>query len=216
MQKIGLNWDSNQENGIIFNKDNPDGTLFKGADKKPELGFEYDSFIYNPFRNTYHLIINGQFVEMKEDVKKKILKVVKSYGKMEEEQPPALPAAPKVNVKTYGNIWAKEIELRKKGDKKEGHKHEFDHLHFIHRGRVLLSIYNREDRSKLLLQKEYKAGDWVKVPKEHFHDMEALEPNTIGYCIQAVRTANNEVIGTDYNYDDDFLKEVKAYEDSLK
>lgn len=41
---IHLNYDGNQNNGIIFNNTYTTGALFKGANFKPTLSFNYDSF----------------------------------------------------------------------------------------------------------------------------------------------------------------------------
>lgn len=120
------------------------------------------------------------------------------------------PTTAKLNVKTYGNIWVREVSLNK-GDMKDGHKHEFDHLHFLSQGRVRIRIHE-DHGDKPLLVKEYVAPAWIKVPKNHFHDVIALEDNTLGFCIQSVYSEDNEVTETDYRYDDDFMEDVKEYE----
>jgi len=121
--------------------------------------------------------------------------------------------APKctANVKTYGNIWTRHLKMNK-GESKAGHKHEFDHLHFLASGSVEIRVYKTEDKSAPLLVKDFKAPTWIKVPKEHFHDIVALEDGTEGYCIQAIRNEDKEVVDSDYAYDTDWLEEVKAYE----
>jgi len=114
----------------------------------------------------------------------------------------------KANVHTYGNIWVREIRFEKAGESKAGHKHEFDHLHFLAKGKVLLRIY--EDKDKLLLETKKESPAWIKVPKEHFHDIVALEDNTLGYCIQALRNEVGEVVDTDFT--SDFMDEVQSFE----
>ncbi len=122
-------------------------------------------------------------------------------------------AAPKctANIKTYGNIWTRELSLNK-GEAKAGHKHEFDHLHFLASGSVSIRVYNKHDKKKLLVENEYTAPSWIKVPKEHFHDIIALEDNTLGYCIQAIRNEDGEVLGTDYTKD--YLDVVNNFEET--
>lgn len=46
MQKLHLNYDGFQDNGIIFNNLYPNGVMFFGAQFKPTLSFEYHSFGY--------------------------------------------------------------------------------------------------------------------------------------------------------------------------
>ncbi len=118
----------------------------------------------------------------------------------------------KRKIRTYGNIWVREIKLNK-NEKKEGHKHPFDHLHFLSNGRALVTVYDIHDPTKILLQKEYTAPAWIKVPKEHFHDIQALEDNTLGYCIQALHNLEGNVIATDYVNDPDWMYEVKKFEE---
>ena len=120
-------------------------------------------------------------------------------------------AAPRctANVKTYGNIWTRELSFNK-GESKAGHKHPFDHLHFLSAGSVKIRVYDQKDKDKILIEKEYISPSWIKVPKEHFHDIVALEDNTLGYCIQAVRNEEGEVSSTDYGKD--WMEEVNSFE----
>lgn len=106
-------------------------------------------------------------------------------------------------AKTYGNIWVMEVNLQD-GDKKYGHKHEFDHLHFLAKGKVKINIYGSEARTAVERSEVVEAPAWLKVPKERFHDIEALTDST-GYCMQALRNVDGEVLETDYE-DDLFLE----------
>ena len=47
MTKLHLNYDGKQNNGIIFNDKYPNGALYVGAEFKPSLSFEYESFQYS-------------------------------------------------------------------------------------------------------------------------------------------------------------------------
>jgi len=46
MQKLHLNYDGFQDNGVIFNDLYPNGVMFFGSQFKPTLSFEYHSFGY--------------------------------------------------------------------------------------------------------------------------------------------------------------------------
>lgn len=124
--------------------------------------------------------------------------------------------AVKANVKTYGNVWVREIKFERVGDTKHGHKHQFDHLHFLADGSVRIRIFDTIDREKVILEKDYTAPAWIKVPKEHFHDMESISGESLGYCIQSLRNENEDLFETNYAYDKDFMDEVKAYEKENK
>ena len=115
-------------------------------------------------------------------------------------------------ISTYGNIWVREVVLNK-GERKVGHKHEFDHLHFLTSGKAIITVFDA-DKKSVILSREYTSPAWIKVPKNHFHDIESLEDGTVGYCIQALRNDSEEVIATDYISDKDFIDEVKAYEEA--
>ena len=124
-----------------------------------------------------------------------------------------LKAAPKceANVITYGNIWTRQIKMNE-GQIKAGHKHQFDHLHFLASGSVVINVYDTKDRDKVIYSGEYVAPAWIKVPKEHFHDIRALEDGTTGYCIQALHNEDGNVVDTDYSNDKDWIELVNEYE----
>ncbi len=117
----------------------------------------------------------------------------------------------KTKVITYGNIWTREIKMNK-DDIKAGHKHEFDHLHFLSQGSIHIRIFDNINRNNIIFEKNYTAPEWIKVPKEHFHDIVALEDNTLGYCIQALANPEGNVSKTDYANDEDWMEEVRKFE----
>ncbi len=116
-------------------------------------------------------------------------------------------------MKTYGNIWTRELSFDEAGQIKRGHKHEFDHLHFLAKGSIRISVYDPKNKHVAIYVGEYKAPAWIKVPKEHYHDIIALEDDTLGYCIQAIRNENDEVVDSDYAKDDDWMKIVNKFEE---
>ena len=58
---IHLNYDGNQENGIIFNNTYTWGAMYKGANLKPTLSFNYDSMQYSEvfIQRPNYVILNG-------------------------------------------------------------------------------------------------------------------------------------------------------------
>lgn len=105
------------------------------------------------------------------------------------------------SINTYGNIWVHELLFVKKGDFKGGHKHDFDHVHFVSQGSVKISKFN--DDEELTDVKEYIAPMWIKVPKNTYHKVEALEDMTLGFCIEALRDGDGQVIES--HMDDDTM-----------
>ncbi len=122
-------------------------------------------------------------------------------------------AAPRCEAKviTYGNIWTRQLKMQR-GEIKGGHKHKFDHLHFLVMGAIIINIYDNKNREKVILSKEYIAPAWIKVPKEHLHDIRALSDNTLGYCIQALNNEDGNVVDSDYENDKDWMDQVLEYE----
>ncbi len=114
-------------------------------------------------------------------------------------------------VKTYGNIWTRQMTFDK-GEMKHGHKHQFDHLHFLAQGSIIITVYAQDDRDKVIYSADYAAPAWIKVPKDHFHDVVALEDNTTGYCIQAIHNPEGNVVDSDYVTDSDWMDAVNKYE----
>ena len=105
------------------------------------------------------------------------------------------------HLKSYGNLWVFEVTLPKKGDKKGEHKHEFNHLHLIVKGKAKLTIFN--DDGTVRRETVATAPQWLQIPKLTNHQIEALEDNTVGYCIHAVRNQEDEVVSDDFLYSTD-------------
>jgi len=100
----------------------------------------------------------------------------------------------------YGNIWVREIAFLKAGDFKEGHKHRFDHLHFLAQGSVKI-ITMIDNDTKEEEEQTYIAPAWIKVPKEVSHTIIALEDMSFGYCMEALRDEDGEIMETDFKAD---------------
>jgi quercetin dioxygenase-like cupin family protein len=100
-------------------------------------------------------------------------------------------AQPKVVEKIIGNVWFHTMTFEKAGDFKMGHKHNYDHAHMVSQGSVeAFELEYEGDEWQAAERKSigiYRAGDVFLVPKNVSHTLVALEDNTIGSCVQAVR-----------------------------
>jgi len=101
------------------------------------------------------------------------------------------------SIDTYGNIWVREVIFKKKGEMKMGHKHNFDHIHFLAYGSAKFTIYDGTE----FYTTERTAPAWLKVPKNYPHQVEALEDNTAGYCIEALYTDDDKILDSDISFD---------------
>lgn len=98
----------------------------------------------------------------------------------------------------YGNVWIFHVELPEKGMTKGKHKHEFDHIHYTVKGTARLIIYADLESDKILAETTITENKFFKVPKEHIHEIIALEGGYIGMCIHAVRDEDEKAIETNY------------------
>ena len=104
----------------------------------------------------------------------------------------------------YGNVWIFPVNLPNAGDSKGKHKHEFDHIHYTVKGKGKLIIYESLKNNEILAEKILIEDEYFKVPKEHIHEIIALDGGYFGHCIHAVRDNEGKAMKTDY------LKDMKG------
>ena len=92
---------------------------------------------------------------------------------------PTDPASPEEKVSLVANTWIKQMHFKKAGDRNCGHKHAFDHQTLLAKGRFRVRV---EDRVA-----EFAAPTIVFVAAGKEHLIEALEDDSVAYCIHAVR-----------------------------
>lgn len=90
----------------------------------------------------------------------------------------------------YGNIFVRMHLLEKAGNKGQSHKHAFDHITFVTRGRVRVIV---EDGGDFIVNE----GGFFPVPKDQVHQVEALEDNSRIWCVFALRDEQGEVVDPD-------------------
>jgi hypothetical protein len=87
----------------------------------------------------------------------------------------------------FGNIWVRQNVLQKAGERFGGHKHEFDHVSLLTKGRVMVEVEGYEP-------KEFTAPTFIIIKKEYAHDFVALEDDVNWYCVFALRDLDGEVV----------------------
>lgn len=93
-------------------------------------------------------------------------------------------AYPDTRLTVASNLWIRQMNFQNVGDKNEGHIHNFDHLTLVAYGSVKVIVDDAETVFTAPHVFITKAG------KRHF--IEALEKNTIAYCVHALRNAESE------------------------
>jgi quercetin dioxygenase-like cupin family protein len=87
----------------------------------------------------------------------------------------------------FGNIWVRQNMLHKAGDRHGGHKHHFDHISLLTKGKVRVEIEGYPP-------KEFTAPTFIIIKKEHAHDFVALEDDVNWYCVFALRDLDGQVV----------------------
>jgi quercetin dioxygenase-like cupin family protein len=81
-------------------------------------------------------------------------------------------------VSQYGDLYIRLHRFVKAGDVHRGHQHKIDHVTVVCRGtvRVRFGPEGREVR-------EYKAPALIEIDKDVFHQLTALEDETMYFCV---------------------------------
>ena len=95
------------------------------------------------------------------------------------EQTVRVEGEPMTSMALVANVWVKQMFFQNVGDSNPGHKHLFDHSTLLATGGVQVNIGG--------VVSEFKAPRiiWVKAGVEH--TFTATRPNTVCYCIHAIR-----------------------------
>lgn len=90
-----------------------------------------------------------------------------------------------------GNIFIRVQDLEKVGDKTTGHTHNFDHTTIIFKGavRITAKLPNGTE-----MVREAKAPHHFLIRAEVSHEIEALEDNTVYWCVYSHRNHQGEVV----------------------
>ena len=80
-----------------------------------------------------------------------------------------------VNLSLVDGIWIKQMHFKEAGWIAQTHAHSFDHQTLLANGRLRVSV--GDDVA------DYSSPSIIVIQKGTPHRLEALEPNTIAYCI---------------------------------
>lgn len=92
---------------------------------------------------------------------------------------------PKVSLIVSGNLYMRQMRFEK-GDVEHQHCHTYDHLTLLATGSLKLTV----DGVDCIV----KAPTAIKVLANKEHRLEALEDNTLAYCVHALRDAQTEEV----------------------
>lgn len=93
---------------------------------------------------------------------------------------------PQIGIACVANLWSRMMHFQKAGDIELGHSHQFDHLTLLASG----SLEVTANGAKTI----FKAPHMIYIRKDIEHQLQALEDNTVAYCIHALRDNNENIV----------------------
>jgi dTDP-4-dehydrorhamnose 3,5-epimerase-like enzyme len=87
--------------------------------------------------------------------------------------------SPNSKISLVANTWVKQMSFAKAGDINDGHTHVFDHQTLLAKGKVKVTVNGKNS--------EFTAPTIIFIRAGFEHQIEALEDDTICYCIHAIR-----------------------------
>jgi len=87
----------------------------------------------------------------------------------------------------FGNIWVRQNILEKKGESHPGHKHYFDHVTLLAKGKVQVEVEGHDP-------KEFEGPTFIVIKKEYEHKITALTDDALYYCVFALRNNDGNVV----------------------
>ncbi len=91
-------------------------------------------------------------------------------------------SAPIVNVGLVSNIFVRQMHFELTGDTELGHKHNFDHITLLAKGKLKVKVNDQET--------EYTAPTMIYIRAELNHELTAMSDNTVAYCVHGLRDMN--------------------------
>jgi len=92
----------------------------------------------------------------------------------------------KEDIILVSNLWVKQMHFEDVGDTMQGHSHKFDHPTMVAYGSVRVTVEGQETI--------FKAPHIIFISKDKLHEITALEPDTVAYCIHPIRGEREEDI----------------------
>jgi quercetin dioxygenase-like cupin family protein len=95
-------------------------------------------------------------------------------------------ALPENRMTCVSNLWLRQMVFKNAGDANEGHKHNYDHITLLTTGSVRVHVGDKVS--------DFVAPQMIYIQKGKSHYIEALEDNTIAFCVHALRNKDTEDI----------------------
>lgn len=86
---------------------------------------------------------------------------------------------PVIAIACVANLFSRQMYFPKAGDTELGHTHAFNHLTLLAAGSARVTVEGKST--------DFKAPQMIYIHADKQHAIEALEDNTVAYCIHALR-----------------------------
>jgi quercetin dioxygenase-like cupin family protein len=97
---------------------------------------------------------------------------------------------PEIRMGYVADVWVRQMHFLNAGDVEMGHTHDFDHTTLLASGALSVKVDG--------VVTEFKAPHMILIKAEYEHELTALEPNTVAYCVHAVRnTGGGDLVSPD-------------------
>lgn len=87
--------------------------------------------------------------------------------------------APEIAIGSVANLFARQMHFHNAGDVEVGHKHKFDHMTLLASGKLKITVDGKETI--------FSAPHMIYIKADRVHELQALEDDTIAYCVHALR-----------------------------
>jgi hypothetical protein len=91
----------------------------------------------------------------------------------------------------YGNLYRRQMVVDTKFAQVEGHKHNYDHVTYLIRGKVLMTVWKEDYQGNkhpgTSKEETFQAPSAILIRKNNFHKFTALTDDTILECVYAIR-----------------------------
>jgi len=94
-------------------------------------------------------------------------------------------SAPAITIGCVSNLYSRQMHFVNAGDVELGHTHLYDHFTLLAAGSLRVTVDGADN--------VFTAPHMIFIKKDKNHRLEALENNTVAYCIHALR--NNDGSG---------------------
>lgn len=93
---------------------------------------------------------------------------------------------PNVQIGCISNLFVRQMHFAAAGDIEMGHKHSFDHMTLLAKGKLKVRINDEET--------EFTAPHMIFIKAELQHELTAVTDNTVAYCIHALREPTGDIL----------------------